>query len=357
MKIQVENIQRPDFQIRQELDEDHIAKIKESFQGDGQWNPIIVRPAGDNTYEVISGSHRLAAAKELDWSEIEATVKDLSDTDARGLAVKTNRMQKEMKDEEIGELCKELYEQYDLTREEIGEITGLSPSNVRNKLTLVMDLADPVYEQIKSGELPERMGLVIAGIDDEEGQVEFMRRIRDNDWSRNEAFEQRRRFQNDTIVTIGYSGKDFEQLVEELQQQDVDILIDVRASGESMYKPEFNTDVLENQFKNVDDIEYVHKPDFGVPQLVVEPYKEGAIGDKCFKDWYTWHIHQDDKFEEFADFLKEAGKPALMCIEKYPTPQGDQDHFCHRHHLADQLMDADYFRYREDVGPVNKQLI
>lgn len=357
MKTKVENIHHPDFQIRKDIDEEHVDKIKKSFDEDGQWNPIIVRPAEGDSYEVISGSHRLQAARELGWSEIEATVKDLNDTDARGLAVKTNRMQKEMEDEEIGELCKELYEEYDLTREEIGEITGLSPSNVRNKLTLVMDLADPVYQRIKAGDLPERMGLVIAGIDDEEGQIEFMQRTQENEWSRNEAFEQRRRFLNDTVVTIGYSGKDFDQLVEELQEQNVDVLVDVRASGESMYKPEFNTDVLENQFSNVDGIEYVHKPGFGVPQNIVTPYKEGAIGDNCFEDWYMWHIHQNDKFEEFADFLKESGKPSLMCIEKYPTPQGDQDHYCHRHHLAAELLEADYFRYREDVGPVNQQLI
>jgi ParB family chromosome partitioning protein len=356
MKIKVENIHLPDFQIREDIDEEHVEEIKESFKQDGQWNPIIVRPGGDDSYEVISGAHRLAAARELDWSDIEANVKDLNDADARGLAVKTNTMQKEMKDEEIGELCKELYTEYDLTQKEVAEITGLSPANVQNKITLVMNLADPVYQQIKDGELPERMGLVIAGIDDEEGQIEFTRRLQEEDWSRDEAFEQRDRFLNDTIATIGYSGKDFEQLVDELQDEGVDVLVDVRASGESMYKPEFNTDVLESQFKNVEGIEYVHKPEFGVPQLMVEPYKEGAIGDKCFEDWYMWHIHQEDKFEDFADFLKESGKPALMCIEKFPTPQGDQDHFCHRHHLASELMEADYFRYREDVGPVNQQL-
>jgi len=123
-----------------------------------------------------------------------------------------------------------------------------------------------------------------------------------------------------------------------------------------MYKPEFNVDVLETQFENIDDIEYVHEPDFGVPQLLVNPYKEQAIGHGCFEDWYLWNIHNDDKFEEFAEMLKQSGKPALMCIEKYPKPQGDQDHFCHRHHLADQLLEHDYFRYREDIGPVNAEL-
>jgi len=358
MNVSLDKIRHPNFQIREEIDEDHVEEIKDSFKEDGQWNPIIIRPVddGDEDYEVVSGSHRLEAARSLGWSEIEATVKDLDDENARGLAVKTNRMQKEMKDEEVGELCKELYTEYDLTREEISDITGMAPKTVQDKITLVMDLADEVYEKIKEGDLAARKGLVIAQLPKED-QPEFTRRLRENNWSRDEARAQIQRFQNDTVCTIGYSGKDFEEVVEELKEHDVDILVDVRASGESMYKPEFNTDVLENQFENIDDIEYIHKPEFGVPQNIVEPYKEQAIGHQCFEDWYLWNIHNGEyKFENFANFLKKTGKPALMCIEKYPKPEGDQDHFCHRHHLAAELINEEFFREREDIGPVNAQL-
>jgi ParB family chromosome partitioning protein len=359
MKIAVEKIALPDFQIREEIDPEHVEEIKESFEKDGQWNPIIVRPNedGNTEYQVVSGAHRLEAAKQIGWSDIDAMVKDLGDEDARGLAVKTNRMQKQMKDEEIGELCKELYTEYGLSEEEIGEITGMAPRTVQDKITLVMDLEDSVYEKVKSGDLAGRKGLVIAQLPKED-QAEFTRMVMENGWSRDEARSQLERFQNDTIVTVGYSGKDFEELVEDLRKKDIDILVDVRASGESMYKPEFNTDVLENQFQNISDIDYVHKPDFGVPQMIVKPYKEQVIGHQCFEDWYKWHMHNgEDKFNEFAEFLKDTGKPALMCIEKYPKPQDDQEHFCHRHHLAEELLDAEYFRHREDVSPVNQQLI
>lgn len=358
MKIAVEKIALPEFQIREEIDDNHVEEIKDSFQEDGQWNPIIVRPGPQNRkveYEVISGAHRLEAARRLDWSDIEATVKDLGDENARGLAVKTNQMQKEMEDEEIGELCKELYSDYNLSEEEIGDITGLAPRTVQDKITLVMDLADSVYDRVKSGDLAARKGLVIAQLPKED-QEEFTERLIENRWGRDEARNQLERFENDTVVTVGYSGKNFDELVEDLRENDVDILVDVRASGESMYKPEFNVDVLKNQFSNIDDVEYVHKPDFGVPQMVVQPYKEQAIGHGCFEDWYMWNIHEDDKFEQFGEFLKEAGKPALMCIEKYPKPENDQDHFCHRHHLANELLEADFFRYREDIGPVNAEL-
>ncbi|ELY97904.1 ParB/RepB/Spo0J family partition protein [Natrialba asiatica] len=352
MKISVGSIKLPNFQIREELDEEHVKEIRESFKEDGQWNPIIVRPlngTSDAEYEVISGAHRLSAARDLDWVEIDAIVKDLADQEARGLAIKTNRMQKEMKDEEVGELCKELYNDYGLDEEEIGEITGMSPRTVQDKITLVMDLADPVYELVKSGDLAARKGLVVATLPKED-QMRFVEMMQEEGWSRDEARAQLDRFQNDTVVTVGYSGKDFDELVDELKAKDVEVLVDVRASGESMYKPNFNTDVLENQFENIDEINYVHRPDFGVPQLMVEPYKEQAIGHKCFSDWYNWHIHsEEDKLEEFADFLKNAGKPALMCIEEFPEPEGDQHHYCHRHHLANELIDEDYFRHRQDI--------
>lgn len=347
MKISIDKVDLPEFQIRSELDEDHIDEIAESFEKDGQWNPIIVRPCDNDDYEVISGAHRLSAARKLGWSEIDAVVKDLSDEDARGLAVKTNRMQKEMEDEEVGELCKELYTDYDLTEEEIGEITGMAPRTVQDKITLVMDLEESVYQKVKSGDLAARKGLVIAQLPKED-QPEFTRRLQENGWGRDEARTQLERFQNDTICTIGYSGLSVTELVDQLEDADVDVLVDVRRSGESMYKPEFNSDVLKNHFSN-EDIDYVHKPEMGVPQNLVTPYTDGAIGDKCFRDWYHWSIHRDERFEEFAEFLKEAGKCALMCIEKHPEPAEDQEHYCHRHHLAEELNKEGYFRKREDI--------
>jgi ParB family chromosome partitioning protein len=38
-----------------------------------------------------------------------------------------------------------------------------------------------------------------------------------------------------------------------------------------------------------------------------------------------------------------------MCIEAYPEPEGEQKHYCHRHHLAEELIEAEYFRKREDI--------
>ena len=49
MKISLDKIGHPPFQIREEVDEEHVEEIRESFERDGQWNPIIVRPVSEDS--------------------------------------------------------------------------------------------------------------------------------------------------------------------------------------------------------------------------------------------------------------------------------------------------------------------
>jgi len=83
MKIELSKVQIGRFRVREKLDEDHIKDIMQSLAKDGQWNPIIVRPAKERGYyELIAGEYRVEAAKRLGWKEIEATVKDVDDITA-----------------------------------------------------------------------------------------------------------------------------------------------------------------------------------------------------------------------------------------------------------------------------------
>jgi len=42
MKIKINKINIGKYSIREKMVEDHIKEIKDSFELDGQWNPIIV---------------------------------------------------------------------------------------------------------------------------------------------------------------------------------------------------------------------------------------------------------------------------------------------------------------------------
>lgn len=50
---------------------ENLEKLKKSLSSLGSFKPIIVRQLGDKSYEILAGFHRVEAAKELGWSEIE----------------------------------------------------------------------------------------------------------------------------------------------------------------------------------------------------------------------------------------------------------------------------------------------
>lgn len=56
------------------VDHSHVLHLRESMRVDGQLEPITVwRDSGD-MYQVANGAHRLAAATELKWKDIEANI-------------------------------------------------------------------------------------------------------------------------------------------------------------------------------------------------------------------------------------------------------------------------------------------
>lgn len=64
--------------------------LKASIERDGFLSPILVRPIGEKSYEVVSGNHRAMAAKELNYTEIAAVVADMDDKQAQRVAVNLN---------------------------------------------------------------------------------------------------------------------------------------------------------------------------------------------------------------------------------------------------------------------------
>jgi len=61
--------------------------LRQSIEAHGQHSPIVVRPRGDERYQVVAGFRRLAAITDLGWSAVVAVVReDLNDEDDALLA-------------------------------------------------------------------------------------------------------------------------------------------------------------------------------------------------------------------------------------------------------------------------------
>lgn len=338
MQIRLENLNVDAYSVRDDVDENHVQEIAESLDADGQWNPIIVRPTENGSYDIIAGHTRFRAAKSLGWESLEATVKDVGEEQAKELALKTNLKREPMSKIEEGKVVNDILDRQKLTKNELAEQLGKSADWVSDRIRVALDLEPEVKGLVQEGELTYTLAREVRRVD-EERQLEFAELlIEQNVTSESVARDLRKRFENDTIYTIGYEGRDFDEFVDELKQAGIDILLDVRASGDSTYKPAFGSDLLAERLEE-HGIEYRHEPELGVDRLIRNPYKDGAIGDSCFGNWYRWWLTEESDVDipKLVNELVSEGAPALMCIERHSEPSDGQSIYCHRHHLAEEM--------------------
>jgi ParB family chromosome partitioning protein len=356
MKVALEEVDTTVFDVREEYDPDHVSEIAESMENDGQWNPVIVRPSDNGGgYEMVAGHTRLKAADKLGWDEIEATIKNVDEKEAEELALKTNLKRKGMTKIEEGKVVNEMLENQELSQRELADKLGMSQRWVSERVKVALELAPEVKGLVEEGEISYNIARIVTQVE-EENQLELANLfIQENITRVAKASKIKNRFLNDTVYTIGYEGMGFEEFVSELKREDIDILLDVRGSSESTYKPQFSGDILSERLGE-HGVEYRHEPELGVDYLIRNPYKEGVINDKFFKSWYGWWVNKeaDVKLEELVDELNREGTPALMCIEKYPEPKAGQEIFCHRHFLAEMMQGVEraerpMFPNRKDI--------
>lgn len=349
MKIKISNVDESTFTVRENLEPEYLTELKDSLKQDGQWDPILVRPGANGRYEVISGHNRLQAAKEIGWSEIEANVKDLNDVDAMFLSLKTNLIRQDMTPREQGKILSEITQKHLISGSELARRIGKSKNWVNSRIQSAMSLSKEVAEALDKGIINFQVAQVIAGLNDDLSQSEFLKVvISENITDYQPALKARKRFLNTTVFTVGYEGKDIKQFIESLQNNSIEQLIDIRFSAESQFKPDFNKAILARELERA-KIKYIHRPDLGVPHEWQNPYKAGAVPVECLEKYYGWKMNNEVDFKKTVDDFKNNGKTVIMCMEKYAKPQRDQKIFCHRSILADLILETKEFKERIDL--------
>jgi uncharacterized protein (DUF488 family) len=142
--------------------------------------------------------------------------------------------------------------------------------------------------------------------------------------------------ENPVIFTIGYEGKSLETFLLKLYQNNVHLLVDVRASSYSM-KKEFIGSRLASGCKLL-QIDYKHIPEVGIPNTY---RKEIADKSELFQVYkHTLLPQKAIQIRQIADMVKKEKRIALTCFEAHHTD-------CHRHYLVEELS-----RYLNERIPV-----
>lgn len=349
MKIPLDKITiNPEIVARAKLDEEHVQAIMKSLTTDGQLHPIIVRPLPDGRYEVIDGFHRVKAAQRLGWRDIEASVISVDDLDAKFLSLKANIIRRSLEPVEEGEAIYRVMVRYGLSEKQVAEKLGTSIDWVSKRLALVLKVHDEVKKLVSEGKLSLGHAVVISKIKDQTKQVKFAKLILEHGLNVKQSEEALIEFLNDTIYTIGYEDRSFEEFVECLKKHEIKVVMDIRHEVEFV-KQEFSAELLKRQLP-IYGIKYVQVKELGVPSIIREPYLAGKLSFECLKQWYLWRIESfRQQLENELRNAKKIGYIALLCVEKHPTPKGTQKHYCHRHILAEYLISQGFFEKRVDI--------
>ena len=130
---------------------ENLEALAESIREKGVLQPLLVRPLGDGRYAIVAGERRYRAARMAGLSEVPVRVVELSEKEARLLALVENLQREDLSPVEEARGYQALLEM-GLTQEEVARRVGKARSTVANALRL-LQLPPEALEALERGEI------------------------------------------------------------------------------------------------------------------------------------------------------------------------------------------------------------
>jgi len=140
------------FNPRRNFAEAQLEELAASIRERGLVQPLVVRPSGGETYEIVAGERRWRAAQLANLHDVPVVVRALSDQEAVEIAIIENVQREDLNAIEEGEGYKLLMDGHGYTQEDLAKVIGKSRSHLANTLRLLR-LPDSVQELVRSGGL------------------------------------------------------------------------------------------------------------------------------------------------------------------------------------------------------------
>lgn len=182
IKLPIDQIVPNRFQPRTIFDDEKIEELSRTIHTHGVIQPIVVRKTSENQYEIIAGERRYRAMKKLQWTEVPAIVRNLTDKETASIALIENLQREELTAIEEAVAYQKLLELHELTQEALAQRLGKGQSTVANKLRLLR-LPDEVQQAILKRQISERHARALIAIKDQPLQLEILQLAIDNDWN------------------------------------------------------------------------------------------------------------------------------------------------------------------------------
>ncbi len=208
----IDSIKISVHQPRQYFSETAMAELINSVTAHGILQPLLVRPVGNNEYELVAGERRYRAAKALGLANVPVTVRQMSDTEAKQFALLENLQRQDLnpveETEGVLDLLSVVLEQdrssvvlllsqsarsnadssYTSTPEwrkvmEIFDTLALTPESFRVNRLPLLNLPSDILDAVKRGEIEYTKARAINMLSEAEQRQELLKTAIGSGWS------------------------------------------------------------------------------------------------------------------------------------------------------------------------------
>ena len=175
-EIPLKNISVNPFQPRTSFDEETMNELVMSVKEHGIIQPITVRRAEDNSFQLITGERRLRAAQKAGLKRIPAYVREAGDDNMLELALVENIQREDLDAIEVAISYQRLIEEFKLTQEGLGDRVGKKRATIANYLRL-LTLPAEIQTAIREKKISMGHARALVSIDDKDYQMEVYSKI------------------------------------------------------------------------------------------------------------------------------------------------------------------------------------
>ncbi|MCY4046481.1 MAG: ParB/RepB/Spo0J family partition protein [Cellvibrionales bacterium] len=151
-ELPIEWLQRGKYQPRRDMSQDALEELAQSIKAQGIMQPVVVRPIGENQYEIIAGERRWRASQLAQLDKIPVVIKQVTDEATIAMSLIENIQREDLNPVEEAMALHRLQDEFELTQQEVADAVGKSRTTVTNLLRL-MSLNADVQKLLEYGDL------------------------------------------------------------------------------------------------------------------------------------------------------------------------------------------------------------
>lgn len=178
-ELPIEHLQPNPDQPRRVFDAEGIQELADSIKARGLLQPILVRPKGDDVFEIVAGERRWRAAQKARLHKVPVVVRELTDEETAEIALIENVQRVDLSPIEEAEAYHRLVDAFGRTQDEIAKAVGKSRSHVANIMRLI-NLSEKAREALSAGNISMGHARALLGADDPD---EACAKVLQNGWS------------------------------------------------------------------------------------------------------------------------------------------------------------------------------